>query len=135
MVEALTKEVEVGQRYTGKVTRIMGFGAFVELVPGKDGLVHVSELDTKRVESVEAVVKIGDELEVMVTEIDRMGRVNVSRRAILEDWSPADLAEHGGRSADRPPRREPDRGPRREPDPPPGGRGTRFDRSGSGPGS
>ena len=128
-VEALTKEIEVGQRYTGKVTRIMGFGAFVELVPGKDGLVHISELDTTRVESVEAVVKIGDELEVMVTEIDRMGRVNVSRRAILEDWSAADLAEHGGRSADRPPRRDNDRGPRRDSGGS-GGRGTRYDRSG-----
>ena len=128
-VEALTKEIEVGQRYTGKVTRIMGFGAFVELVPGKDGLVHISELDTQRVESVEAVVKIGDELEVMVTEIDRMGRVNVSRRAILEDWSAADLAEHGGRSADRPPRRDNDRGPRRDAGGS-GGRGTQYDRSG-----
>ena len=131
-VEALTKEIEVGQRYTGKVTRIMGFGAFVELMPGKDGLVHISELDTTRVESVEAVVKIGDELEVMVTEIDRMGRVNVSRRAILEDWSAADLAEHGGRSADRPPRRDNDRGPRRDGggSSGSGGRGTRYDRSG-----
>ncbi len=128
-VEALTKEIEVGQRYTGKVTRLMGFGAFVELVPGKDGLVHISELDTKRVESVEAAVKIGDELEVMVTEIDRMGRVNVSRRAILEDWSPADLAEHAGRSADRPPRRDNDRGPQRDSGGS-GGRGTRYDRSG-----
>ncbi|MCH7655824.1 MAG: polyribonucleotide nucleotidyltransferase [Chloroflexi bacterium] len=142
-VEALTKEIEVGQRYTGKVTRIMGFGAFVELMPGKDGLVHVSELDTKRVDSVEAAVKIGEEIEVMVTEIDRMGRVNVSRRAILEDWSAADLAEHGGRGGDRPPRRDNDRPPRRDSDrpqrrdnddPPAGGRGTRFDRT-SGPGS
>ena len=92
MIEGLTKEVQVGERYTGKVSRLMSFGAFVEILPGKDGMVHVSELDTKRVESVESVVKVGDELEVMVIEIDRMGRVNLSRRAVLEDLSPEEVA-------------------------------------------
>ena len=113
MVEGLTKEVEVGERYTGQVTRLMNFGAFVEILPGKEGMVHVSELDTSRVESVEAAVKVGDEIEVMVVEIDRMGRVNLSRRAVLEDLSPEDVASrsNGRNGADRGPRSY-DRGPR-----------------------
>ncbi len=115
MIEGLTKEIHVGDRYSGKVSRIMSFGAFVEILPGKDGMVHVSELDTKRVESVESAVKIGDELDVMVIEIDRMGRVNLSRRAVLEGLSPEEAAasrpqaRNGG--GDRRPDR--DRGPRR----------------------
>lgn len=84
MVEGLTKEVEAGQIYTGKVTRIMPFGAFVEILPNKEGLVHISELADYRVPSVEDVVHVGDEIMVMVTEIDHMGRVNLSRRAVLE---------------------------------------------------
>ncbi|MXW30803.1 MAG: polyribonucleotide nucleotidyltransferase [Chloroflexi bacterium] len=112
MIEGLTKEVEVGERYAGKVTRLMNFGAFVEILPGKEGMVHVSELDTSRVESVEAAVKVGDELEVMVVEIDRMGRVNLSRRAVLENLSPEEVGSRSnGRSGgDRGPR---DRGDRR----------------------
>ncbi len=119
MIEGLTKEVEIGQRYTGKVTRLMNFGAFVEILPGKDGLVHISELDVTRVASVEDVVKVGDEVEVMVTEVDRMGRVNLSRRAVLEGASPEDVragaeSRNGGqRSGDRAPDRGGDRGPRR----------------------
>jgi len=84
IVEGLTKEVEVGQIYTGKVTRLMPFGAFVEILPNKEGLVHISELADYRVPSVEDVVQVGDEIMVMVTEIDHMGRVNLSRRAVLE---------------------------------------------------
>jgi polyribonucleotide nucleotidyltransferase len=84
IIEGMTKDVEVGQIYTGKVARIMNFGAFVEIAPGKDGMVHISELADYRVPSVEDVVKIGDEVQVMVTEIDSMGRVNLSRRAVLE---------------------------------------------------
>ena len=84
MVEGLTKEVEVGQVYTGKVTRIMPFGAFVEILPNKDGLVHISELADHRVERVEDAVNIGDEVTVVVSEIDHMGRINLSRRALLE---------------------------------------------------
>ncbi len=121
MIEGLTKEIHVGDRYTGKVSRIMSFGAFVEILPGKDGMVHVSELDTKRVESVESAVKIGDELDVMVIEIDRMGRVNLSRRAVLEGLSPEEAAasrpqaRNGGGSRDGGGDRRPDRdrGPRR----------------------
>jgi polyribonucleotide nucleotidyltransferase len=83
-IEGLTKDVEVGKEYLGKVTRIMNFGAFVEILPGKEGLVHISQLADYRVPRVEDVVSIGDELMVVVTEIDRMGRVNLSRRAAME---------------------------------------------------
>jgi DNA polymerase III epsilon subunit family exonuclease len=83
-IEGLTKDVEVGKEYLGKVTRIMNFGAFVEILPGKEGLVHISQLADYRVPRVEDVVAIGDELMVVVTEIDRMGRVNLSRRAAME---------------------------------------------------
>ena len=82
-IRDLTREVEVGAVYTGKVVRIMTFGAFVEILPGKDGLVHISELAEHRVASVEDVVKIGDEISVKVIEIDAMGRINLSRRAVL----------------------------------------------------
>ena len=83
-IEMLTKEAEVGGIYTGKVVRLMNFGAFVEILPGKDGLVHISELSNERVESVEDVVHVGDEITVMVREIDSMGRINLSRRALLQ---------------------------------------------------
>jgi polyribonucleotide nucleotidyltransferase len=83
-IEGLTKDVEVGKEYLGRVTRIMNFGAFVEILPGKEGLVHISQLADYRVPRVEDVVSIGDELMVIVTEIDRMGRVNLSRRAAME---------------------------------------------------
>jgi polyribonucleotide nucleotidyltransferase len=83
-IEGLTKDVEVGKEYMGKVTRIMNFGAFVEIMPGKEGLVHISQLADYRVPRVEDVVSIGDELMVIVTEIDRMGRINLSRRAAME---------------------------------------------------
>jgi polyribonucleotide nucleotidyltransferase len=83
-IEGLTRDVEVGKEYLGKVTRIMNFGAFVEILPGKEGLVHISQLADYRVPRVEDVVSIGDELMVIVTEIDRMGRINLSRRAAME---------------------------------------------------
>ncbi|HET6381602.1 MAG TPA: polyribonucleotide nucleotidyltransferase [candidate division Zixibacteria bacterium] len=83
-IEGLTRDVEVGKEYLGKVTRIMNFGAFVEILPGKEGLVHISQLADYRVPRVEDVVSIGDELMVVVTEIDRMGRINLSRRAAME---------------------------------------------------
>lgn len=84
MIENLTKEVEVGEVYTGKVTRLMTFGAFVELLPGKEGLVHISQLALERVEKVEDVVKVGDEITVKVVEIDRQGRINLSRKELLK---------------------------------------------------
>ena len=96
-IEGLTKEVEVGKEYLGRVTRIMNFGAFVEILPGKEGLVHISQLADYRVPRVEDVVSIGDELMVVVTEIDRMGRVNLSRRAAMERH----MAKAGSGSSDR----------------------------------
>lgn len=87
IIEELTREVEVGGIYTGKVTRVTNYGAFVEVLPGKEGLVHISELADYRVPSVEDVVKVGDEIMVQVTEIDRLGRINLSRRAILQKLS------------------------------------------------
>ncbi|OJG18782.1 polyribonucleotide nucleotidyltransferase [Enterococcus canis] len=85
IIEELTKEVEVGQVYLGKVVRIEKFGAFVNLIKGKDGLVHISQLANERVNKVEDVVKLGDEILVKVTEIDKQGRVNLSRKVLLED--------------------------------------------------
>ena len=84
MVENLTREVKVGDIYTGKVVRLMNFGAFVEILPGKDGLVHISELSEHHVAQVEDEVDIGDEITVVVSEIDSMGRINLSRRALLQ---------------------------------------------------
>lgn len=84
MVEDLTRDVEVGAIYTGKVTRVTNFGAFVEILPGKEGLVHLSELADYPAPSVAEVVSVGDEIMVIVTEIDRLGRINLSRRAVLE---------------------------------------------------
>jgi len=80
MIEGIGREVEVGSIFTGKVVRIMPFGAFVEFLPGKEGLVHISKLDTKRVEKVEDIVKEGDEILVKVIEIDKQGRINLSRK-------------------------------------------------------
>ncbi len=87
MIEDLTREVKVGDTYSGKVTRILNFGAMVEILPSKEGLVHVSELSDHYVSKVEDVVKEGDELTVKVIEIDNMGRVNLSHRAILQGAS------------------------------------------------
>ena len=83
MIEDLVREVEVGQVYTGKVKRIEKFGAFVEVLPGKDGLVHISELEHRRVAQVEDVLKIGEVVEVKVIEIDNQGRINLSRKVLL----------------------------------------------------
>lgn len=84
-IEAIVKEVEVGEVYTGKIVRIMKFGAFVELLPGKDGMCHISQLDTKRVEKIEDHFKIGDQITVKVTEIDKQGRINLSRKVLLKE--------------------------------------------------
>jgi polyribonucleotide nucleotidyltransferase len=114
MIDGLTREIKVGETFTGKVNRILNFGAFVELLPGKDGLVHISELAEERVERVEDVVNVGDEVTVIVTEIDPMGRINVSRRAALPGAEPFDAeaikarnprnsrnGDRGGRGGDR----------------------------------
>jgi len=83
MIEEIVHEIEVGEVYTGKVTRLMKFGAFVELLPGREGLCHISQLAKRRVEKVEDVVQEGDQLQVKVVEIDDKGRVNVSHKVLL----------------------------------------------------
>jgi polyribonucleotide nucleotidyltransferase len=130
IIRDLTGEVEVGKNYKGKVVRVMPFGAFIQILPNQDGLVHISQLAEDRVGRVEDVVNVGDEIEVKVTEVDKQGRVNLSRKAVLQeakgitngDWIVTDR-DRGG------PRREGggggynrggDRGPRRD-----------FDRAGS----
>ena len=103
-IESLTREVEIGALYLGKVTRIMGFGAFVEILPGKEGLVRIGELADYHVPTVEDVVSVGDEVMVVVTEIDRQGRINLSRKAAMqrhlakepvEAWSPLTPSSDG----------------------------------------
>ncbi len=119
IIEGLTKDAELGEIYTGRVTRLTSFGAFVEILPGKDGLVRMADLADEPVRRVEDVVNVGDEIMVMVIEVDDLGRVNLSRRAVLEDLSPeealqaskqAQMAEVGGRRdrdrGGRPPRRD-----------------------------
>nr|MBP9127926.1 polyribonucleotide nucleotidyltransferase [Elusimicrobiota bacterium] len=118
-VESYSAEVEVGKIYKGTVVRIMPkLGAFVEVMPGKDGLVHISQLDVNRVERVEDAVKVGDEIDVKVIEVDSQGRVNLSRKAVLKPGSelesPLPSQRGSGRGPDdrrggrdeRPPRRE-----------------------------
>ena len=102
-IEALGESPEIGRIYTGKVVRIENFGAFVEILPGTDGLVHISQLDSERVETVEDVVGMGDEITVMITDIDPMGKIRLSRQAVLEGWSAEEAREKdkprgGGRS-------------------------------------
>ncbi|MMZ55074.1 Polyribonucleotide nucleotidyltransferase [compost metagenome] len=89
IIEGIVKEVVVGEIYIGTVKRIEKFGAFVEILPGKDGLVHISQLSTERVAKVEDVIAIGDTITVKVTEIDQQGRVNLSRKAVLTAEAPA----------------------------------------------
>ena len=84
IISNMTREIEVGGTYTGKVTRVLNFGAMIEIMPGKEGLVHISELADYRVASVEDIVKVGDQVAVKVIEVDSMGRINLSRRALLK---------------------------------------------------
>jgi polyribonucleotide nucleotidyltransferase len=108
IIHNLTREIKIGEVFKGKVNRIMDFGAFVELTPGHDGLCHISELSWSRVGRVEDVVKVGDELEVKVVEVDHMGRINLSHKVLLP-------RPEGGTIDDRPRRDDRgghDRGPR-----------------------
>jgi len=125
---ALTESARVGQIYTGKVVRVADFGAFVQILPGIDGMVHISQLDTVRVEKVEDVAKMGDELTVMVTAIDDAGKIRLSRQAVLEGWTPEEALEHdkGGRSGGSRPRTGSGGGDRR------GGSGSRDSRPSGG---
>ncbi len=122
MVEALVEVPEIGKVYTGKVVRVTTFGAFVEIIPGTDGLVHISQLADFRVNRVEDVAREGDELTVMVIDISPDGKIKLSRQAILEGWTAEEARKHdrkptgrGGsdRGGRRPPRRDNPRGGRR----------------------
>ncbi len=120
-VESLGEMAEIGRIYTGKVVRIADFGAFVEILPGVDGLVHISQLDSERVNKVEDVVGMGDEITVMVTGIDPAGKIRLSRQAVLEGWSVEEAQERDSRKSG--PRPGGDRGGR-----PGGDRGRGNDR-------
>jgi polyribonucleotide nucleotidyltransferase len=99
---ALTESAEIGRIYTGRVVRVTDFGAFVEILPNTDGLVHISQLDSERVNRVEDVVRMGDEITVMVTDIDPAGKIRLSRQAVLEGWSAEEARQKdraGGRKS------------------------------------
>ena len=119
IIQTISSDPEPGAMYLGKVTRIMDFGAFVEIAPGKEGLVHVSQLDVKRTENVTDVVNVGDIIRVMVTEIDDKGRLNLSRRDVLIEVD--GLTPENNPDEERRPRRDGGRGRGRRD----GGRGRR----------
>jgi polyribonucleotide nucleotidyltransferase len=121
LIEGLTETPVVGRIYTGKVVRTTDFGAFVAILPNVDGMVHISQLDSQRVEKVEDVVRVGDEITVMVTNIDPEGKVRLSRQAVLEGWTPEQALEK-------------DRSTRRPSGPPRGDRGGGHERGGRGRG-
>jgi polyribonucleotide nucleotidyltransferase len=110
IVENLTKEIAIGETYAGTVTRIIPIGAFVQVLPGKEGLVHISQLAPQRVERVEDVVKVGDELTVKVMEIDSQGRLNLSHKAVLGSSNGSDRGnwDGGGDRGRRRPREDSD---------------------------
>src|SRR4029453_3288540 len=103
-VEAITEEVRIGKTYEGKVTSIKDFGAFIEILPGRDGLCTITELDDKYVGRVEDVCKVGDVMQVKVIAIDDQDRVKLSRKALLREAAGAGAGEAGGRDGPPPPR-------------------------------
>ena len=139
MIKDLTRDVEVGEIYTGKVVKTTGFGAFVQILPGRDGMVHISELADYHVPTVEDEVNVGDDITVIVTEVEQGGRIRLSRRALLRgdnedgEGQPAGAERRpgGDRGGDRGFDRGGDRGPRGVQGGP-GGRGGRGGRPGGG---
>ena len=140
IISDMTREIEIGEEYTGTVTRLMNFGAFVEILPGKEGLIRISDLSWEYVPSVEDVLKVGDEVKIVVSEIDDQNRVNLSRKALMpkpEGYQERERAPRGEGGGDRGPRREGgegggDRSPRREGGDGGGNRGPRRDGGGGG---
>ncbi len=121
MIEDQLRDVEAGEQYKGKVMRLMNFGAFVEILPGKEGLLHISKIKPFRVEKVEDVINVGDEVDVKVEEIDSMGRINLTRKGLFSEEEMAEAEARGGERGgegrgerDRGGRGERDRGPRGE---------------------
>ncbi|MFH1173345.1 MAG: S1 RNA-binding domain-containing protein, partial [bacterium] len=109
-IKNIVKDPEPGEVYDGKITRLMEFGAFAEILPGKEGLIHISEMSTSRVNRVEDVVKEGDIVPVKVIEIDDRGRLNLSMKRMQDDWQAHDTRPEGdARGGNRPDRRN-DRG-------------------------
>ncbi len=106
MIEDQLKDCEVGEQYKGKVMRLMNFGAFVEILPGKEGLLHISKIKPFRVDKVEDVINVGDEVEVKVEEIDSMGRINLTRRGLFSEEEMAEAEARGGERSERPERGE-----------------------------
>jgi polyribonucleotide nucleotidyltransferase len=129
-IASMTEEVALGRIYTGRVVRVEPYGAFVNILPGIDGLVHISQLADYRVGKVEDVANVGDELTAMVIDVDPQGKVRLSRQAVLEGWTVEEARERdrGSRAprGDRGPRNGGDRGPRRD------DRGPRRDGGGGG---
>jgi len=101
-IEALTETPVIGRIYTGRVVRTTDFGAFVEILPGIDGMVHISQLDTERINKVEDIARVGDELTVMVTDIDENGKIRLSRQAVLEGWTAEEALRRDRRGGSRP---------------------------------
>lgn len=120
MIEDQLKDVEAGEQYTGKVMRLMNFGAFVEILPGKEGLLHISKIKPWRVEKVEDVINVGDEVEVKVEEIDSMGRINLTRRGLFSEEEMAEAetkkGDGDGERGERRPKRDGGRGRGRDRD-------------------
>ena len=97
----LTESAEIGRIYTGKCVRTTTFGAFIEILPGQDGLVHISQLASDRIDKVEDVVNVGDEISVMVTDISPDGKVRLSRKALLEGWTVEEARENDNKNRKR----------------------------------